>query len=67
MDEWSDQEREYLNYMTSLEGWSIVQRKLEQKIQYHKDRLMDCPTEEVVTHRTIVKELQGFFNQFKTE
>lgn len=58
----NDEEIEALNYMMSLEGWAIVQRKLVQKVNYHKDKLMNCPLEEVTVHRTVAKELQGFFN-----
>lgn len=51
-------ESEALTYMMSTEGWGIIQRGIDEKVQYHKDQLINCPLDKVEHHRTMIEALK---------
>lgn len=51
-------ESEAIKYMVSTEGWEIIQRGLDSKVQFHKDQLVNCPLDKVEYHRTMIEAMQ---------
>lgn len=51
-------ESEAIRYMMSTEGWKIIQRGIDSKVQFHKDQLISCPLEQVTFHRTMIEALK---------
>lgn len=51
-------ESEQIRYMISTEGWQIIQRGIDSKVQFHKDQLINCELDKVMYHRTMIEALK---------
>lgn len=51
-------ESEAIRYMMNTEGWQIIQRGIDSKVQFHKDQLVTCELDKVMYHRTMIEALK---------
>ncbi|MCG3771866.1 MAG: hypothetical protein JW384_03063 [Nitrosomonadaceae bacterium] len=46
---------EAIRQMRETDGWLIVAKFLEEKLEYHRTALLNCPLEEVMKHRQMLE------------
>lgn len=56
---------EKVRYMMNTEGWKIMQRDVDSKVQHHKDQLVTCPLDKVEYHRTMIEAVQYIPSRIK--